>query len=207
VGFFVILPSIDYIYNRMPILLKNLLTEADNVTGDGNPLKVQFYCDMDGVLVDMDGGFKEISGGLLPKEYEAKNGKSSFWKLVNNHPNFWIDLEPLPDAKVLWKFIRENFKDPVPVILSAGQGARITEQKTAWIRKHIDPTVRVIIAASGVKKPNYILPSEGTVTHFLLDDTQKNIDVWNNEANHRIALLHTNAANSIKNITGMFLQK
>jgi len=29
----------------------------------------------------------------------------------------------------------KNFKDPVPVILSAGQGSRITEQKTAWIRK------------------------------------------------------------------------
>lgn len=191
----------------MHILLKSLLNEAETPIEENNPLKVQFYCDMDGVLVDMDGGFKKISGGLLPKEYEEKNGKNSFWKLINKYPTFWIDLEQTPDAKVLWKFIKENFKDPVPVILSAGQGARITEQKTAWIRKHIDPSVKVIIAASGVKKPNYILPSDGTTTHFLLDDTQKNIDAWNNTENHRIALLHKDAATSIKNITDMFLKK
>lgn len=190
----------------MHILLKDLLKEVDDMGEEPSPLKVQFYCDMDGVLVDMDGGFKKISGGLLPKEYEAKNGKGAFWKIIGQHPNFWIDLEPTPDAKVLWDFIKDNFKDPLPVILSAGQGARITEQKTAWIRKHIDPSVKVIIAASGVKKPNYILNTTGRITHFLLDDTQKNIDAWDNEALHRIALLHTDAASSIKNISEMFLK-
>lgn len=183
-------------------MLKDLLKEVT----DENPLKVQFYCDMDGVLVDLEGGFKKISGGLSPSEYEQKNGKNSFWKIVNKHPNFWIELEPLPDAKVLWSFIKTNFKDPLPVILSAGQGTKIEQQKTQWIRKHIDPSVRVIIASKGTEKPKYVLPTTGTVTHFLLDDTQKNIDSWNNEAAHRIALLHKDAATSIKNITDMFLQ-
>ena len=109
----------------MHILLKSLLKEAE----EQSPLKYQFYCDMDGVLVDMDGGFKKISGGMLPKEYEAKNGKNSFWAIVNQHPNFWVDLEPLPDAKVLWSYIRGNFKNPQPVVLSAGQGARIKEHR------------------------------------------------------------------------------
>lgn len=154
---------------------------------------------MDGVLVDMDGGFKKISGGLLPREYEAKNGKNSFWTIVNKHPNFWIDLEPLPDAKVLWSYIRSNFKNPQPVVLSAGQGSRIKEQKTAWIRTHIDPTVQVIIASSGVKKPQYIINgSAPNTTHILLDDTAKNITAWENSGEGRIALLHKNAADSIK---------
>jgi 5'(3')-deoxyribonucleotidase len=190
----------------MHILLKDLLKEEEDKEGDESPLKIQFYCDMDGVLVDMDGGFKKLSGGLTPKEYEAEHGKSSFWKLVNKDPNFWINLEPMPDAKTLWDFIKDNFKDPVPVILSAGQGARVVEQKTAWIRKHIDPSVKVIIAASGVKKPEYILKTDGMVTHLLLDDTPKNIDAWDNEANHRIALLHKDAASSIKNISDILLK-
>ena len=181
----------------MHILLKSLLREVE----ESDPLKYQFYCDMDGVLVDMDGGFKKISGGLLPREYEAKHGKNSFWKVVNSNPNFWIELDPLPDAVILWDFIRDNFKNPPPVILSAGQGARVVEQKTAWIRKHIDPSVKVIIAASGIRKPEYIIENPNTpTTHILLDDTQKNIIAWENSGEHRIAILHKNAADSIRNI-------
>jgi hypothetical protein len=161
---------------------------------------------MDGVLVNMDKGFKELSDGLSPNEYEAKNGKNSFWKLIAKKPTFWLDLEPMPDAQILWKFIHDNFKDPKPVILSAGQGPKITQQKTQWIRQHIDPNVQVIIAASGVKKPNYVLNTEGRVTHVLVDDTKKNIEAWNNEQKHRIAILHTNAANSINQLEA-FLPK
>jgi hypothetical protein len=179
----------------MHILLKSLLKEVE----EESSVKYQFYCDMDGVLVDMDKGFKKISGGLLPKEYESKNGKNSFWKIVNQHPNFWIELEPLPDAKVLWDYIKDNFKDPLPVILSAGQGEKIKEQKTAWVRKHIDPSVKVIIADSGINKPNYIINNPNVaLTHILLDDTEKNITAWENSGDKRIALLHKNAADSIK---------
>jgi len=191
----------------MHILLKNLLKEAEE---QQSPLKVQVYCDMDGVLVDLEKGFKAISGGLGPKEYEAKHGKNTFWKVINQldpatgkrkYPNFWIDLEPLPDAKVLWDFINDNFKNPRPVILSAGVGTDIAQQKTQWIRKHIDPSAKVIIAPSGVKKPNYIInyPYD-KVTHVLVDDTDKNITAWDDAAKHRIAILHKNAADSINQL-------
>lgn len=190
----------------MHILLKNLLKESDDDSEESS-LKIQFYCDMDGVLVDMDGGFKKIADGMTPKEYEAKHGNNSFWEIVGKHPNFWIDLDPLPDAKVLWKFIKENFTDPKPVILSAGQGSRIAQQKTAWIRKHIDPNVQVIIAPSGVQKPNKIINVPGTVTkHFLLDDTKKNIDAWENKQLFRDAWLHKNAADSINHISNVVLK-
>ena len=180
----------------MHILLKDLLKEEE----EKSALQVQLYVDMDGVLVDMDAGFMELSDGLAPREYEEKNGKSSFWKLIASKPNFWIDLKPTKDAKILWDFVRENFKNPPPVILSAGQGSSIFKQKTDWIRKHIDPSVKVIIASAGSKKPEYILNTTGRVTHVLLDDTQKNIDVWDNVDLHRVAVHHTDAASSIKKL-------
>jgi hypothetical protein len=188
----------------MNILLKNLLKEIE----EKNPLQVQVYCDMDGVLVNMDKGFKEISGGLLPEEIydlpefkgNKKAGQKRFWQLIDAVPNFWINLEPNPDAKVLWDFIRDNFKNPAPVILSAGQGADITQQKTAWIRKNIDPSVKVIIASAGEKKPEYILPSKGRVTNVLVDDMERNITAWDNQAAHRIGILHTSAASSINQL-------
>lgn len=185
----------------MHILLKDLLKEEEK-----SALQVQLYVDMDGVLVDMNSGFKEISGGLDPSEYEEKNGKSSFWKVIAKKPNFWIDLKPMPDAKILWDFIKESFTNPLPVILSAGQGSSIVQQKTAWIRKHIDPTAKVIIASAGSKKPEYILKIPGRVTHVLLDDTQKNIDVWDNVALHRIAILHTNSSSSIKKLQPFIIE-
>lgn len=181
----------------MPILLKKLLQEQEEVT----PLKVQFYCDMDGVLVDMNGGFEKISGGLSPNEYEAKNGKNSFWKIIGKYPTFWLDLEPLPDAKELWSYINQEFKDPRAVILSAGQGTNLAIQKEQWIRKHIDPSVQVIISKKGSEKPNYAInPQDKNILHVLLDDTQLNIDKWNAAGENFVAILHKNAADSISKI-------
>jgi len=181
----------------MHILLKTLLKEVQ----EDSPLKYQMYVDMDGVLVNLDKGFKAVSGGLSPQDYEAKNGKNTFWKVVNKNPNFWLDLEPLPDAKVLWDYIKDRFKDPPAVVLSAGVGTKIKEQKTAWIRKHIDPSVQVIIASSGVSKPQYIIDrADVRLTHILLDDTDKNITAWENSGKNRIAILHKDAASSINKI-------
>jgi hypothetical protein len=193
----------------MPILLKELLKEiVTDVTTD-SPLRVQCYVDLDGVLVDMVKGFKALSGGYTPETIrnkfggDKKAGSKEFWKLVNGKKDFWINLDPMPDATVLWKFLTDNFKDPVPVILSAGQGSSILQQKTAWVRKHISPTVKVMLAPGGAKKSEFIIQpsSQGSnqyVTHVLIDDTQKNLDAWNNESQHRIAIHHQNAASTIQ---------
>ena len=165
---------------------------------------------MDGVLVNMDKGFKDISGGLSPKDYEAKNGKHSFWTLVSKYPNFWINLEPLPDAKILWNYIKNNFKNPAPVILSAGDEQKnptIGIQKEKWIRRHIDSKVQVIIADKGINKPNYIIASPVSTIHILLDDTQENIDAWKNSGDNRVGLPHKNAAESIKLIQDIISNK
>jgi hypothetical protein len=189
----------------MQILLKNLLKEVENPE-EQNPLKVQIYCDMDGVLVDMDKGFKKLSGGVAVNDFrnqpefhgDKKLAQKKFWRLVNT-PNFWIDLEPTPDAKVLWKFISDNFKEPAPVILSAGSGASLVKQKTDWIRKYISPTAKVIISATGLRKPEYIIEQPMT-SHVLIDDTQANIDAWNNTEKHRVGILHKDAASTISQL-------
>jgi mitochondrial fission protein ELM1 len=191
----------------MQILLKDLIKEAEEADKPA-PLQIQCYVDMDGVLVNMNKGFKKISGGFTPEDLhtspelkgDKKAAKKKFWQLINNTPNFWLNLEPMPDAKVLWDFIKDNFKTPPAVILSAGQGADIAQQKTAWIRKNIDPSVKVIIASVGEKKPEYILPSKGRVTNVLVDDMEKNITAWDNQAAHRIGILHTSAASSINQL-------
>jgi hypothetical protein len=161
----------------MQILLKDLLKETiknkksvNETLEENDPLKIQIYLDMDGVLVDMESGFKELSDGLSIEDYTKKNKPGSFWKLIATKPNFWIDLKPMPDARVLWEFIQKNFKDPVPVILSAGQGKAIKSQKEQWIRNNIDSSVEVIIALSGKDKALSTLNLQGVVNHVLIDD-------------------------------------
>ena len=220
----------------MQILLKDLLKETTQVSGyyknkrymnetleEESPLKVQIYLDMDGVLVDMENGFKELSNGLSIEDYTKKNGPSSFWKLIATKPNFWIDLKPMPDARILWEFIQKNFKDPVPVILSAGEGKAIKSQKEQWIRNNIDSSVEVIIAPSGKDKALSSLNLQGAVSHVLIDDNGPsdipadvpkdnnsstgdvkkennkkvdNITAWKKVRNH-IGIHHKNAAETI----------
>ena len=193
------------------LLLKDLLKEVEQSA----LLQIQIYVDLDGVLVDLDKGFGKISGGYKVENFKTapefngdnKKAKKRFWQLINSTPDFWLNLEPKSDAKVLWKFIKDNFKDPVPIILSAGQGAPLIQQKTEWVHRHIDSNAKVIIAASGVKKAEYIVDQPGKrITHVLIDDTQKNIDAWNNEELHRIAILHKDAGTTIKQLQ-TFLNK
>lgn len=191
----------------MQILLKNLLTEVEAANAEKAPHQIQIYCDMDGVLVDMDQGFRKLSGGVSVDEFknkpefrgDTKAAQRRFWQLINGTPNFWLDLPPTPDASILWKFITENFKTPAPVVLSAGNGASLISEKTRWIHKHFGPNIKVIISPSGKRKPEFVIEQPLT-THILIDDTQVNIDAWNNPEKHRIAILHKDAANTIKQL-------
>ena len=54
----------------------------------------QIYCDMDGVLADFDNGIKDMIGG---KFSDAR------WDELPD--DFFLQLEPMKDAKKLWDFI------------------------------------------------------------------------------------------------------
>ena len=53
----------------------------------------QIYCDMDGVLADFDNGIKDMIGG---KFSDAR------WDELPD--DFFLQLEPMKDAKKLWGF-------------------------------------------------------------------------------------------------------
>lgn len=190
-----------YTNTIMPILLKNLIENTQ-------PNKIQLYLDLDGVMADIDTGFGKISGGYNPRNFKDSpefNGndalaRKKFWKLVDKTPDFWLNLPLCSDAKVLWRFIHENFTNPPPVILIAGQGSTLTQQKTQWVHTHLDPKVKVIISASGPKKPDYIMDNSPDIMNILVDDTDKNIVAWNDPSKNRFAIKHTSAADSINQL-------
>jgi len=67
----------------------------------------QIYCDMDGVLCDFDGQFEKLGQGD-PTGFEAKNGKSKFWKLIEEQSvKFWSEMPWLPGSKKMWDYIKQ----------------------------------------------------------------------------------------------------
>lgn len=192
----------------MNIRLQDLIREIDQPTDvNKNPLKTQIYMDLDGVMVDMDKGFKNLSGGFTVRNFkdsprfngDEKAARKVFWKLINGTPGFWANLEPMPDAMVLWNYVKRKYTDPKPVVLSAGQGTSLQAGKLAWVHKHLGADVQLLLSPAGAKKAEYVLNAPDTL-NILIDDTQKNIDAWNNPEQHRLAILHKNAAETIRQL-------
>ena len=66
----------------------------------------KLYCDMDGVLVDFDKGYKKLTGNDLNGEHRTD---TDFWDPINKAGyDFWINLEWLGDGKRLWKYIEKH---------------------------------------------------------------------------------------------------
>ena len=86
------------------ISLKKLYEELKNS-------KYTIFCDMDGVLVDFEDGYKTLTGETTTEANAG--GTSYFWDLYRksldekqiSERDFWANLKPLPDKQKLWDFI------------------------------------------------------------------------------------------------------
>lgn len=188
----------------MHILLKDLLKEAID-DSKKEPLRVQIYCDMDGVLSDFDASFKKISGGKSKNEYDKANNKvgtlDASDALIKKYPNFWSTLKVKSDAKTLWKYITDNFKILKPVILTVATDDATAKQKAGWIHKNIDSTVQVNFSTTGKGKANqYFKELEKPITHLLIDDTDENVSAWKNIDDDRFSIKHESAAKTISQL-------
>lgn len=159
---------------------------------------IKIYVDMDGVIVDFNGGFKKISGGISPKDYEVTKGKSEFWKLINNAGQpFWENLDWTPDGRVLWDFIKAYS----PTILSAPSSKRESAiGKEVWVKKNLGSNVKLLLSKAGAKHAGIDL-KKGIV--ILIDDMAKNVDPWN--AGGGVGILHTDAASTIDTLKEILL--
>ena len=65
----------------------------------------KIYCDLDGVLIDFNKGYKDLTGHDLDGEHR---NDTNFWDPINNAGyDFWINLEWIkPDGHTLWDFIK-----------------------------------------------------------------------------------------------------
>lgn len=154
--------------------------------------ELRIFCDLDGVLVNFIKTAVAITG--INPDGADKKTVNAFWSAIHKHTAagqpFFAEMEPMPDANVLWSYINRHN----PVILSS-TGERIVgaaDEKRKWVQQHLggQPASRAIFTPSAKAKAQHAAPN-----HVLIDDRAKAIDPW--VAAGGIGILHTSAANTI----------
>jgi hypothetical protein len=163
-----------------PEIFEASLKEAEQKKTLSNPI---IYCDMDGVLVDFEKGYKD----LTTEDASYKTDPNKFWAPITKAgASFWIKLEWMPDGHELWDYI-EKYN---PTLLSAPsreESSRIG--KHIWVKRNL-PGIKLLLK-SAERKQEYATPNA-----ILIDDRKDNIDRWN--AAGGIGIHHTSAAKTIE---------
>jgi len=128
----------------------------------------KIYLDMDGVLVDFDQQFKDLTG-MMPREFEAKYGSTGFWEAIDKAGvGFWRGMSWMPGGEALYnrasQFDHELLSSP-----SRSELSKIG--KRLW-RRDKTPSTKLTLSRSYLKK-NYAAPN-----HILIDDREDNIQQW-----------------------------
>jgi len=156
--------------------------------------KYIIFCDMDGVLVDFDKGYKDMTGKST-KHVDLQTS-NAFWKNLDQsiqdkgltEYDFWKNLEWMPDGQILWNYIKPYH----PYILTAPSLNPGSKQgKKEWVER-----------LDGMKK-QYFKPAKfkhefSGKNRILIDDRADTIENWN--AKGGIGILHTSANNTIKQL-------
>jgi len=143
------------------------------------------YCDMDGVLVDFEKGYKELTG----EDASYNTNPEEFWAPITKAgAAFWIKLPWMPDGKQLWDYI----KPYNPSLLSAPSREESSKiGKFTWVKRNMPGTK--LILRSAERKQEFATPNS-----ILIDDRADNIQRWKDAGG--IGIHHTSASDTIQQL-------
>ena len=146
------------------------------------------YCDMDGVLVDFEKGYYDLTG-TSTKQFPK--GDNSFWQPISDAgAEFWANLPWMSDGQELWRYIKK-YK---PNILSApSQDPSSKIGKEAWLKMNLQNSFKKAYFYNRANKKLFAGPNR-----ILIDDMKQTIDEWN--AKGGIGIFHTSAADTISQL-------
>ena len=162
-------------------------------------LEITVYVDLDGVIVNWDKGYMQISGGIPEPEFKAMYGGGASLNLIKKYgAQWWENLEWMPDGKELWRYITNNFLK-YKILTATGRPGGWTsiarKGKTLWMEKNLPdlPKSDWIIVGPKEEKKNYARPGD-----ILIDDTPKNVNQWIEAGG--VGILHKNAVSTIQKL-------
>jgi len=175
--------------------LTDLYKQLKEESTEAPQSQYKIYCDMDGVLVDFDLGYKNLTG--KETHHVDVQGKNEFWGTFKqslldkkiSEKDYWANLQWMPDGKELW----DHIKQYKPTLLSApSRDPQSRWGKRIWVKKHI-PGTPLILAAAEAKK-NYAKKDA-----ILIDDRISNINDWINAGG--IGILHTSTSTTLDKLS------
>lgn len=150
----------------------------------------KIYCDMDGVIVDFDKGYKELTG----REASFNTPKEEFWAPIQKAgAEFWIKLQWMPDGKQLWEFIKP-FNPQLLSAPSRDESSKIG--KFVWVKRNVPGTKLILRQAE--RKQEFATPNS-----ILIDDRADNIQRWKDAGG--IGIHHTSASDTIQQLKDLGL--
>ena len=150
----------------------------------------QIYCDMDGVIADFENGIKDMIGG---KFSDARWDELPY--------DFFLQLEPMKDAKQLWGFIGKYDPFILTAIPRSGRGpisARAAEDKTRFMKRWFGVSADKMYPVQRVNKANFAMDGRDNRPNLLIDDHIKNIQAFRKARG--IGVRHTSASDTIKQL-------
>jgi 5'(3')-deoxyribonucleotidase len=159
------------------------------------------FVDLDGVLCDFHGHFKELFGWNPGKSDDSDDktkekvlADQKMWEQINSYgkSRFFEELTWVPGSKAMWAFIIDNFVN-VKILSALGKsdiedGGITRKGKIRWLEHHL-PGLKpndIILVTNKHKKRHYSKPGS-----IIIDDTPVIIDEWN--AKGGIGIFFTNA--------------
>ena len=147
----------------------------------------RIFVDMDGVLADFVTGVqgpKYLNGPLTDFIYEDH-------KIALSNKGLFKDLPLMPGMKDLINAVKDTGVY-WEILTCTGELNRkkVAQDKTIWIREHVDPGVVITCTFKGEQKAAYAKPDS-----ILIDDRPRNIKAWTDAGG--IGILHKNAADTI----------
>ena len=130
----------------------------------------KLYCDLEGVLIDFDARFKQMTG-KNPHIYRLQNNGKKFWEYIHTKigAEFWTEALWTKDGRRLWNLISNH--NPT-VITSPGVNNISKSGKEAWIKNNLSPLPSVKFELSE-EKPTY-----SKTNSIMIDDRKKVVDQW-----------------------------
>jgi len=142
---------------------------------------VKLFVDLDGVLVDLERGFREKTG------LNIQDHDHDFFQYIDGDREFWFDLAWMPHGRALW----EHLEPLRPTILSAptrDPASRLG--KIDWVNRHLGRDIPIILTAD---KYRHAGPG-----HILIDDREINTVPW--EVHGGEAILHRDNGTTLRRL-------
>lgn len=148
---------------------------------------MRIFVDLDGVLADWEGAVSKIFG----KHHSEVKGHV-LWPFIAKSKTFWVDLEKLPDADILWDNIKNHdIKILTGCPKSSFENAK--NQKLSWCKEHF-PDAEVITCLAKDKQLHIVESGD-----ILIDDNQSNCKRW--EEAGGISILHIGAIDTLEKLS------